>query len=135
GVIENGVRGERAASATILLRHRKRKVQGSSPSCKNRLLVGAASAATLASSKTEVQDCGERPSSIALEILKTGVRGSSPSYKENDFVVGAASAATPGIIESRGSGRKHFTRFEWARKIAFDENFAQQGFAFLPASI
>ena len=34
------------------LRHRRRKVRGESPSYKNRLFVGAASAATLASSRT-----------------------------------------------------------------------------------
>jgi hypothetical protein len=83
--------------------HRGRKVRGESSSYKNRLFVGAALAATLASSRTGVSGLPKQSSPQPLRHRGRKVRGESPSYKDRLFV-GAASAATLCVIEHRRFG-------------------------------
>ena len=89
-------------------------------------LVGAAFAATLASSKAEGLGLWGAASSVTLGVLKAGVRGESSSYQKDDIVLvgaafaatlapskaeglglwGAASSVTFGVLKAESSGRK-----------------------------
>jgi hypothetical protein len=67
------------------------------------LLVGAALAATLASSKMEGSGLWGAASSVALGILKAGSGLKAPPTKKNDVFVGAALAATLAPSKVEGS--------------------------------
>jgi hypothetical protein len=64
-------------------------------------IVGAASAATFASSRTRGSGLPKQTSTATPTPSKTRVRGESPSYR-NHLFVGAASAATLCVIENQG---------------------------------
>jgi hypothetical protein len=89
---------------------RRRKVRGESPSYqKGRcLLVGAASAATLASSKAEGLGLQGASSSVAFGVSKTESSGRKPLLPKRTILfivlVGAALAATLAPSKAEGSG-------------------------------
>jgi hypothetical protein len=102
-VVESQVFGVIGAGFTATPASSKSEVRGESHSYRNRLFVGAALAATLASSRNRGSEFIGAGFTATPASSKAEVRGESPSYR-NRLFVGAALAATLCVIENRDLG-------------------------------